>query len=409
MKILYLSPIFEISDEPGSDRYFYNLNGLAQKGHQVRVITSSVIYKQACLRPELKGRIVTQKKIGKIEAIYLWSYPNIRGNFVRRLIYLISFMVLAVITGLFVELPDVIYTPNSPGMVGYAGYILARLRRVPLVFEVADVWPEAGIVMGTISSPILISLMRRMEYQCYNYANRITALTQGIKRYIEAKGYSPEKIILVTNGVDPDFFLMAKSENSGALRTKYSLEGKFVLGYLGAHGHYNSLWTIIETAKHLKDDERFAFVLIGDGDYKAILVRMVQEFGLKNTILLPPIPRIESPEYLAMADAFLLPNRRGDFFRMNLPNKLFDFLMSGRPIVVAGEGETADIVQAANAGMVVPAEDSLAMADALRKLIALPANTRQKMGESAQKYVIKFYDRKIKLGELEQVFASIRN
>jgi hypothetical protein len=382
MKILYLSPIFEISDEPGSDRYFYNLNGLAQKGHQVRVITSSVIYKQACLRPELKGRIVTQKKIGKIEAIYLWSYPNIRGNFVRRLIYLISFMVLAVITGLFVELPDVIYTPNSPGMVGYAGYILARLRRVPLVFEVADVWPEAGIVMGTISSPILISLMRRMEYQCYNYANRITALTQGIKRYIEAKGYSPEKIILVTNGVDPDFFLMAKSENSEALRTKYSLEGKFVLGYLGAHGHYNSLWTIIETAKHLKDDERFAFVLIGDGDYKAILVRMVQEFGLKNTILLPPIPRIESPEYLAMADAFLLPNRRGDFFRMNLPNKLFDFLMSGRPIVVAG---------------------------ALRKLIALPANTRQKMGESAQKYVIKFYDRKIKLGELEQVFASIRN
>jgi glycosyltransferase involved in cell wall biosynthesis len=136
---------------------------------------------------------------------------------------------------------------------------------------------------------------------------------------------------------------------------------------------------------------------------------MVQELGLKNTLFLPPIPRYESPGYLAMADAFLLPNRRGDFFRMNLPNKLFDFLMSGRPIVVAGEGETADIIRAANAGLVVPAEDSWAVADALRKLIALAVETRQKMGENAREYVIKHYDRKIKLGELEQVFASVRN
>jgi glycosyltransferase involved in cell wall biosynthesis len=393
MNILFMSPVFELSDDPGSDRYYYFCKRLAESGHQVVVITSAVIYKQAKIRSECRGRLRTVRTVDGIKVIYLWSYPNIRGSFFRRLIYLASFMALAILFGLFMKRPDVIYSPNSPGMIGYAGYLLSVFRRIPLVFEVADVWPDAGIAMGTLTNPRIISIMQAMENACYQRAVWITALTRGIKENIESKGYPSDKVLLVTNGIDPEIFSEVAPQKAKELRSSLGFDDHFVGLYLGAHGHYNSLWTIIQAANYLKDDHRFAFALIGDGDYKARLEQQVQELNLHNVTFLASVPRQECPEYLAMADIFLLPNRNGDFFKMNLPNKLFDFLAASRPIVVAGEGETGDTVKQAEAGDVVPAEDAAAMAQAICRLASLSATDRQEMGNRGRAFVMSHHNR----------------
>lgn len=406
MKILYISPVFEVSTDPGSDRYHFYLKRLVEAGHEVTVITSAVAYKLAQVRPECRGRWKTEVVQDGIRVLYLWSYPNLRGSFLRRMLYLISYMLLAVWSGLWLGRPDVIYTPNSPGMVGYAGYLLSRLRRVPLVFEVADVWPDAAIAMGMLTNPLVISLTRWMEDACYRQAKFITALTRGIKANIEKKGYPPEKIILATNGVDPGIFADIDCQRVAQLRADLGLEGCFIGSYLGAHGHYNSLWTIVEAAALLRDDPRFRFVLIGDGDYKATLQEMVREAGLSNVLFLPPIPRHESPVYLAIADVYLLPNRKGEFYQMNLPNKLFDFLASGRPVLVAGEGESGNAVLAACAGMVTPAEDAAEMAAALKRLADMSSAERRAMGEGGRAYAFKHYNRQILSQQIEAILVA---
>ncbi len=398
--------MFEVGSEPGSDRYHYFCRQFLKKGHEVTVLTSAVVYKLAKIRPECRGKWCTVSHRDGITIIHLWSYPNIRGSFVRRLIYLFTYMCLAFLAGCLIARPDVIYAPNTPGMVGWVGYLLSRFRRVPLVYEVADVWPDAAIAMGALTNPMIISVSRWMEKKTYERANIITALTRGIKGNLEEKGISPQKVALVTNGVDPEIFESTKEAGIGSIRMELSLGDRFVCLYLGAHGHYNSLSTIIETAKSLEADRRFVFVLIGDGDCKPRLIRMVEDLGLSNVVFLPPVPRVKSSGYLAMADVFLLPNRRGNFFCMNLPNKLFDYLISSRPIVVAGEGETGDVVRAANAGVVVPAEDSAAMAGAVVKMASMDVQSRLKLGANGRNFVLAHYHRKSQADDIEQVLIS---
>ncbi len=143
-------------------------------------------------------------------------------------------------------------------------------------------------------------------------------------------------------------------------------------------------------------------MLVGDGDEKSRLQTMVQERGLTNVRFLPPMPRMKTPTLLRAADVFLLTNRCGKFYTMNLPNKLFDFLASGRPIVVAGRGESGDLVQRAGAGRVVPAEDGAAMAEAVIELAALSSAERLAMGESGRQYVVEHYNR----DKLSQMFLN---
>jgi glycosyltransferase involved in cell wall biosynthesis len=406
VKVAFVSPIFETESDPGSDRYHYFCRHLVEKGHHVTVLTSAVAYKLARIRPECRGRWRTTLQRDGIGIIYLWSYANIRGSFARRLVYLFTYMCLAFLAGLLIERPDVIYTPNTPGMVGWIGYLLSRLRRVPLVYEVADVWPDAAIAMGTLTDPLVISLTRRMEMKTYKQASVVTALTCGIKANLEEKGLSPKKIVLVPNGVDPEIFSGLDHEKVNALRSELGLKDRFVGLYLGAHGHYNSLWTIIEMANLLRTHGRFAFLLIGDGDFKAQLISMVAKYRLSNVTFLAPIPRSDSSYYLALADVFLLPNRKGDFFRMNLPNKLFDYLISARPIIVAGEGDTADVVRMAKAGIIVPAEDAAAMADALIQLAALDTPAYCELGANGRQHAITCYHREAQARRIEQVLLS---
>jgi glycosyltransferase involved in cell wall biosynthesis len=239
---------------------------------------------------------------------------------------------------------------------------------------------------------------------CYRKAKRIVALTEGIRNNIIAKGIAPDKVVLITNGVDPALFehRPAGDVEQARMRQKMGFENHFICMYLGAHGDYNALDTILDAADALRGDPRYLCVLVGDGDNKPHLQALAQERGLTNVRFLPPVSRVQSPVLLHVADVFLLPNRRGELYTMNLPNKLFDFLASQRPIIVAGRGESANLVQRAGAGRVVEAEDGIAMAQAIVALATLSTAERTAMGEGGRRYALEHYNRE----DLSHIFLD---
>jgi glycosyltransferase involved in cell wall biosynthesis len=394
MNILYLCQVFETGNDAGSERHFYFCKYAVSKGHHAIAITSNVDYKNAQVK--FSGTTGTVgKSIEGVDIHYVYSYANFRGSFIKRFYYYLTYFFSSIIQSLKIRKPDVVYAVSTPLTVGLLGYIISRLRGVPFVFEVTDLWPDAAVACGVVKNKGLIKLADWLAMFCYRTSAHIIGLGRSMCESIVAKGIDKDKVSLITNGVDLSLFANRSSVDSKriSIRKNCGFDDRFVVMYMGAHGAYNALDTIIDAALILKDDPRFLFVFIGDGDEKPKLQKRVSDDHLVNVKFLPPMPRVKSPAMLSAADAFVLPNRKGDFFTGNLPNKLFDFLASGRPIVVAGAGETPELVMAAGTGKCGPAEDSHAMANSLIELAEMPVKERMAMGEKGRDYVLAHYDR----------------
>lgn len=404
MRILYLCQVFETIRDAGSERHFYFCKYALTKGHHATAITSNVDYKNARVKIPGASCSVVQNVEG-IDIHYVYSYANMRGSFIKRFYYYLTYFFSSIAEALKIKKPDVIYAVSTPLTVGLLGYIVSRLRGVPFVFEVTDLWPEAAVECGVVKNKGLIKLAHWLAMFCYRKSSHIVGLGRSICDAIIAKGIDKEKVSLITNGVDLSLFVSQSIDDAKriTIRNHYGFGNKFVVMYMGAHGAYNALDTIIDAALVLKNDPRFLFVLIGDGDEKPKLQKRVSDNHLANVIFLPPMPRAESPGMLSAADAFVLPNRKGEFFKGNLPNKLFDFLASARPIVVAGAGETPEVVMAAGAGKCGPPEDSQSMANGLIELAEMPAEARMAIGNKGRDYVFAHYDRDM----LSRKFLSV--
>ena len=394
MRILYLCQVFETGSDTGSERHFYFCKYAVSKGHHATAITSNVDYKNAQVKFAGKKGTIVKTEDG-VDIHYVYSYANMRGSFIKRFYYYVTYFFSSISEALRISKPDVIYAVSTPLTVGLLGYIISRVRGIPFVFEVTDLWPEAAVECGVVKNKGLITLAHWLAMFCYRKSAHIVGLGRNDCKSIIAKGIDKEKVSLITNGVDLSLFGDRAIDDAKrtAVRNQFGFGNKFVVMYMGAHGAYNALHTIIDAAIILKEDQRFLFVFVGDGDEKPKLQKRAADNRLENIQFLPPMPRAESPGMLSAADAFVLPNRKGEFFKGNLPNKLFDFLASARPIVVAGAGETPELVTTAGAGKCGPPEDSQTMANLLVELANLPEAERVAMGARGRDYVFANYDR----------------
>lgn len=382
MRVLFLVQFFDGPGDPGSDRWYALARQMARHGHEVEVVTSPVNYKEA----RIKDRLLGSERFasgGSLDVAYVYSFADIRGSYLRRYWYFLTFFFSAGLKALRLRRPDVIYAVSTPLTVGFLGALLSKRWGSRLFFEVTDVWPDAAIEVGVLRSRLLIGVARLLERVTYRQSTKILGLTDGICKNIAAKGVPASKLSVVTNGVDLSLFLERHelAETREHLRGSWDASGKFVCMYIGAHGAYNALHTIIDAAIALKDDPRVAFVLVGEGDVKPELQARAAAAGLANVQFLGLVPRSETPGLLSAADCFLLPILKGAFYDLNLPNKFFDYLASGAPILVSGSCEAGRIVQAAGAGEVLPAEDGEALAAAIVRLAETDAAQRAVVGQ----------------------------
>ncbi|HWO00264.1 MAG TPA: glycosyltransferase family 4 protein, partial [Blastocatellia bacterium] len=288
------------------------------------------------------------------------------GGPLGRVLSFLSFAVSSLIAALRVRNVDLVMGTSPPIFQALSAWLVAALRRRPLLLEIRDLWPEFAVDMGVLKNPVLIQLSRWLERFLYARADHLLVNSPAYVDYLVKKGVDPEKITLVANGVDPQMFDPEAKGNG--LRNRLNLDGKFVVVYAGAIGPANDLSLLLDAAVDLKSDARICFLIVGDGRERKQLQARAEIDHLDNVLFTGARPKNEMPDYLAGADACVAVLQDIPMFRMTYPNKVFDYMAAGRPIVLAIDGVIREVVEAARAGIFVPPGDARALAAAVRDL-----------------------------------------
>jgi len=400
MHILLIHQAFAALDEPGGTRHHELARYLAARGHRVTVIASPISYLTG-----RKSEHAVEKEIhesgGLIHIIRPYAYPAWHRSFFHRLLSFFSFMVSSFGAGLRVRDIDLVWGTSPPIFQGVTAWAIARLRRVPFLFEVRDLWPAFAVAVGVIRNRVLIRASEMLERFLYRGADVVVVNSPGFIDHVQACG--SRRVELVPNGADPRMF---RPQDRGAeFRRQHGLEGRFVVLYAGAHGLSNDLDVVLDAADHLRDRPDVALVLLGDGKEKARLVQRAEEMHLDNVRFLDPLPKEEMAAPLAAADACLAILKPVDMYKTVYPNKVFDYMAAGRAVILAIDGVIREVVEAANAGVFVPPGDAKALAEAIRTLADDPASCLA-MGERGRRYIEAHFDRQALAARLERLMKE---
>jgi glycosyltransferase involved in cell wall biosynthesis len=392
VKILYLSQYYPPEMGAPSARVSEMARAWAADGHDVTVLTGFPNHPTGVVPPEYRGRpYVRVEDDHGVRVVRTPIYAAANKGLLKRSFNYASYFASASLLGpVLTSRPDVLIATSPQFLTAVAGYWLARLKRVPFVFEVRDLWPRSIVEVGAMKadSPA-VKAMEAMERFLYAQADQIVAVTDSFVDEIAAKGVDRAKIGVVKNGVNLELFQPGPKDNE--VRRQLGLEGKFVATYIGTHGMAHGLGTLLDAAKLLGEDDRFRIVLIGEGADKAELKARAAREGLTNVVFVDQQPHAKIPEFVRAADATVVLLKAKDLFKTVIPSKIFEFMGAGRPIVLGVDGEARRIVEAAGAGVFVPPESAEALADALRQLAA--ADTTR-LGEAGRAYVEAHFSRR---------------
>ena len=380
-----------------------------KEGHEITVIAGNLDGPSAIKRDEYKGHVVKRKIQDGIEVFRCNVSESYNRNFMGRLWAYFSFVFSGTYAGLFKVKGkyDIILVTSPPLFVGIIAYIISIFKRTPFLFEVRDLWPESAIDTHILKNKFIIKFAYWFEKFIYKKAKLINVLTPAFtKSLIVKKGVSEEKIIEIPNAADFDISeeLFSSMEVS-SFRTMQGWEDRFVITYVGAHGIANGLQQIIDTADLLKDTN-VLFVLVGDGMMKKNLIEEVRRRKLSNVIFKDPVPKRDVLKYVMASDMGASVLMKNDTFKTVYSNKTFDYMSCKKPILMAIDGVSRELVEKADAGIFVEPENYRDFADKVLLYLNSPEKLKQQ-GENGYRYAKQNFDRNILalkyLKELEKV------
>lgn len=386
MHILLVHQYFAGLDEAGGTRHYELARYLVDRGHRVTVISSPVSYltgargKSGWIEEEQDGPCLT--------ILRTYTYAAVHRSFVHRVFSFFSFMLSSFLAGLSVRQVDLVWGTSPPIFQGITAWALARLKRVPFLFEVRDLWPAFAIAVGVLHNPILVRASLWLERFLYRHANRVMVNSPGYIDHVSQRG--ARWIELIPNGADPAMFDPAA--DGADFRRQHGLDGKFIALYAGAHGMSNDLGTVLKAAALLSDRPEICFVFLGDGKEKPRLQAQAREMGLTNVIFIPAVPKNEMSQALAAANGCIAILKPLELYKTTYPNKIFDYMAAGRPILLAIDGEIRSVVEAAGAGIPVGMGDPAALAEGVLALARDPSASRR-MGLAGRAYLEQHFSR----------------
>lgn len=402
MKILLVHQVFALPSDPGGSRHYDLARYCLKQGHEVTVVTSDLIYQSSKRREKTSG-LVTETNVDGIKILRAYTYPSLNRSFPWRVFSFMTFMVTSVWAGLRAGPADLVMGTSPPIFQAASAWFIAALRRKPFLLEIRDLWPDFAIDMGVLKSRVLIKLSRWLEHFLYRHADHLLVNSPAYRDYLLSRGVAAGKISFVANGVDPDSF-RPETDGSG-FRRQWDCEGKFVAVYAGAMGMANDLGTILRAADLLRDQRNIQFLMVGEGKERASLEAQAKSMGLPNVKFTGPVPKSAMGACLAGADVCLATLMDIPMFTTTYPNKVFDYMAAGKPVVLGIDGVIRDVVQAGPAGLCVHPGDSTALAAAVKRLSVEP-ETCQKMGQTGRKHVVKFFNRHVQSGHFESVLRQ---
>lgn len=401
--ILLIHQAFATGQEAGGTRHYELARHLVQQGYQVTIIAGSVSYLTGQVLPSAHGRWVVHEQLDGIEVLRTWTYAALHRSFFTRVLSFLSFMISSFVGALRVSDVNIVWGTMPPIFQAVTAYLVARLKRVPFVFEVRDLWPDFAIETGVLRNPLFIWAARRLERFLYHHADRLIVNSPGFIPHLHGCGVPGAKIDLVPNGVEVDMF--EPDARGDAIQWELGLEGKFIALYAGAHGLANDLGTVLLAAKHLETYPNIVFALVGDGKERPNLIRQAEELGLSNVRFIPAQPKQRMPAFLAAADVCVAILKAIPMFTTTYPNKVFDYMAAGRPTVLAIDGSIRKVIEAADGGTFVQPGDPEALAEAVLTYYQDP-HLCHHHGQNARSYVATHFDRRDQALKLETVLEQ---
>lgn len=391
MRILFLSHYFPPEVNAPASRTYEHCKQWVKDGHDVTVVTCAPNHPRGIVYAGYRNRLYFREEVEGIKVIRLWTYVTANEGIVKRTLNYVSYMFATIIAAPFLPSADVVLSTSPQFFNGLAGYFVSRMKRSPWVLEIRDLWPESILVVGAIKNQHVIRVLEYLEMFAYRKADRIVPVTEAFRRYMIDKGVDEEKIVVIKNGVDLDFY----RDGSGdvELRRQLGIEGKFVASYFGTHGMAHHLETVLEAAERLRDRDDIVFLLVGDGAERDRLARIRDQKKLDNVIMLGQQPKDRMPVLWAVSDASLVLLKKSDLFKSVIPSKIFESMAMRKPLIMGVEGESLELVESAGSGLAMQPENS---GDLVRCVLKLANNPElcEKLGISGHEYVEKYYDRR---------------
>jgi len=335
-----------------------------------------------------------EERTAEIDGVpYVWieacRYGKNDGKRVRNML---GFSARLALRGLrHLPRPQVVIASSPHPFAAVNGYQLAKRYGAKFIFEVRDLWPLAILEVGGHSPRHpFVRAMAGAERLGYKRCDWTVSLLGGAKDYMVAHGLRTDKFVHIPDGIDAETsqgnLEPLPAEHDRVIRDLKG-QGKLIALYSGSHGVVNALENVIEAAQLLRDESKVHFLLVGQGPEKESLQKQAQDAGLTNLTFLPPVARSQMAALTHAADLGYIGLQNKDLYRYGVsPNKLFEYMSAGLPILLAINAIHDDVAQA-KCGFSIPAEDPYVLAQMLRRIVAMPKDDLREMGERARQYV----------------------
>ncbi|MBV8715656.1 MAG: glycosyltransferase family 4 protein [Chloroflexi bacterium] len=386
MRIAYVCHYFVPEPAAPAARVHEFARYWVQAGHQVDVVTTFPNHPVGHIPPEYRGRWWSTEWLDGIRVLRCWLYAVPNRGVGRRGLDHLSFMATSLVFGLpRLRNVDVVIASSPTLFSALSAWLMARIKRVPFVLEVRDLWPEAIVDLGLMrrGSPT-VRVLEGLARFLYRQASRVVVVTEAFAQRLNAQGVPGSKLAVIPNGADTRYFA-PRQANRAAL----GLDGRFVVAYVGSHGHSHGLHAVLDAAAAQPE---VTFLLVGDGAEREGLLEERQRRALRNVIMRPSIPKAEVPGVYAAADACLVPLRDVPIFETFVPSKLFEVLAAGRPVIGAVRGEARAILQRSGGAVLVEPERGDQLAEAIERL-RQDAGLRDQLGRAGREFAQREYDR----------------
>lgn len=410
MRILYISQYYPPEMGAPSARVSELARHWVLAGHQVTVLTGFPNHPTGEVHPDYRGkiwRLICREQDQGVQVVRTWLAPFPNRKPLERILNYSSFLFSACISGSFLKRPDVVIATSPQLLVGLAGWYLGKIKRAPFIFEVRDLWPESITASGVGSGESgMIRILQSIANFLYRKAQKIVVVTPAFKDdLVEKQQLSPEKISIITNGVETELFSpQGEGDFFGA---EYA--DRFIVSYIGTMGMAHALESVVETAALLAEElPQVSFFLVGAGAEQENLRALIAQRRLGNIHLLPSQPRELIPRLIRSTDVSLVHLRRTEVFKTVIPSKMLEFMSCASPLILGVDGQARRILEQADSGIYVEPENPAAMAAAITALYHDPQR-RSRLGENGRRFIVEAMSRQRTAVDYLAVLEELRS
>jgi len=398
VRILLLTQWFD--PEP-TYKGLYFAKELQKQGFEVEVLTGFPNYPGGKIYPGYKIQLYKKEVIEGVLVTRVPLYPSHDQREIGRVLNYVSFAVSALVYGVLrAKRPDVVYAYHPPLTVGIAVSLIRLFRRVPVVYDIQDMWPDTLRATGMVSNSRALDIVGRICKLVYRSVDRIVVLSPGFRKLLVERGVPERKVDVIYNWCDE----ASMGNPAGEIPKDFFGSGSFAIVFAGNMGKAQALDAVLVAAEIVqKKAPEICFVFIGGGVEVDNLKSLAHEKNLHNVRFLQPVPMAEIGGVLAKADALLIHLRKDPLFTITIPSKTQAYMAVGKPLLMAVEGDVADLVKAAGCGVIAEPENPESIADAALKLFSLSSAERNAMTERSKEY----YKSKLSLNVGVEKFAAI--